>query len=31
MLKKVCQYNNILNNLWGNKEGLNWNLMEIFS
>ena len=29
MLKKVCQCNNILNNLWGNKEELNWSLSEI--
>ena len=29
ILKKVCQCNNILNNLWGNKEELNWSLLEI--
>ena len=27
--KKVCQCNNILNILWGNKEELNWSLLEI--
>ena len=29
MLKKVCQCNNSLNNLWENKEELNWSLLEI--
>ena len=29
MLKKVCQCNNILNNLWGNRGELNWSLLEI--
>ena len=27
--KKVCPCNNILNNFWGNKEELNWSLLEI--
>ena len=30
ILKKVCQCNNILNNFWGNKEELNWSMLEIF-
>ena len=31
MLKKVCQCNIILNNLWGNKEELNWGMLEILT
>ena len=29
-VKKVCQCNNIFNNLWGNKEELNWSLFGNF-
>ena len=29
ILKQVCQCNNILNNLWENKEELNWSLLDI--